>query len=116
MEWMSCVLYNVAFVTNREQTQDMIDLRLRIRGRRLSRITTVHIWSSAEVDFKSVIHVIAVVSLQVVEGVLTSNDHGDSSLALTRAPRSSTNFRSRGADEVVHGVLLEDHHVQLRQR
>ena len=114
MEWMSCVLYNAAFVTNREQTQDMIDLRLRIRGRRLSRITAV-LGLSAKIDIENIIHVIAVVVLQVVEGVNTSHDHGDSSLALTRAPRSSTNFRSRGADEVVHGVLLEDHHVQLRQ-
>ncbi len=113
MEWMSCVLYNVAFVTNREQTQDMIDLRLRIRGRRLSRITTVHIWSSAEVDFENVVHIIAVVSLQVVEGVLTGNDHGDSGLASSLCNR--VNGRSRDADEVVHGVLLEDHHVQLRQ-
>ena len=113
MEWMSCVLYNAAFVTNREQTQDMIDLRLRIRGRRFSRITTVHISPSAEVDFENVVHTIAVVSLQLVEGVLTSHDHGDSGLASTLCNR--VNVRSRDADEVVHGVLLEDHHAQLRQ-
>ena len=112
MEWMSCVLYNVAFVTNREQTQDMIDLRLRIRGRRLSRITAV-LGLSAKIDIENIIHVIAVVVLQVVEGVHTSNDHGDSGLASTLCNR--VNARSRGADEVVHGVLLEDHHVQLRQ-